>query len=180
MPTPFPHQLSGAAFLAARHGALLADEQRVGKTGAAILACDFVFARTVLVITTTSGRPNWAREFREWGYPRRIHVSYHTSGVLPADSEVVIVGWSSVAQSTLLVQLRARQWDVLILDEAHYAKNSAAQRSRAVYDALVPAARRTWALTGTPIPTPPMTFIPSWRPSLRSACARTVRTAGPT
>jgi SWI/SNF-related matrix-associated actin-dependent regulator 1 of chromatin subfamily A len=38
---PFPHQVSGAQFLAARDtSALLGDEPRVGKTGAAILAAD--------------------------------------------------------------------------------------------------------------------------------------------
>ena len=44
------------------------------------------------------------------------------------------------------------EWDLLILDEAHYLKNPAAKRTRAVLGQLAHQAERTWALTGTPAP----------------------------
>ncbi len=65
MPTPFPHQIDGARFLA-NGGVLLADDPRVGKTGAAIMACDLVLAQRVLVVTTATGRANFGREFAAW------------------------------------------------------------------------------------------------------------------
>ncbi|MBI2240265.1 MAG: DEAD/DEAH box helicase [Magnetospirillum gryphiswaldense] len=160
MPTPFPHQLSGASFLAERKAALLADDPRVGKTGAAIIACDYVFARKILVVTTSSGRPNWAREFRDWGFPRRVQVVYSGSERVRADAEVVIVGWGMVYDKRLLPQLQARQWDVLIPDEAHYAKNPDAKRTKALYDTLAPRALFAWPLTGTPVPNGPNDLHP--------------------
>ena len=76
MPTPFPHQLTGAAFLAERKAALLGDAPRVGKTGSSIIACDMNFARRVLVVTTASARAQWGGEFKSWGFPRNIQVVY--------------------------------------------------------------------------------------------------------
>jgi SNF2 family DNA or RNA helicase len=48
----------------------------------------------------------------------------------------------------------APRWDVLIADEAHFAKNPSAQRTAAVYGkgGIGWNANRLWALTGTPAP----------------------------
>ena len=52
---PRQTQIDGALFLAKTGRALLADEPRVGKTGAAILAADYELAEKLLIVTTTSG-----------------------------------------------------------------------------------------------------------------------------
>lgn len=163
MPTPAPHQIEGATFLAQRASALLADDPRVGKTGAAIMACDFVFARRILVVTTATGRPNWAREFREWSaFPRRTQVVYRESEKIAADADVVVIGWQAVAGEKLLEQLCEREWDVIIPDESHYAQTPDAKRTQALYSTL--RARATsahwWPLTGTPMPTGPHNLFP--------------------
>ena len=72
---PKPTQIEGAKFLAARKHALLADEPRVGKTGAAIMAADMLGLRKILVITTASGRAVWRRAWPEWcptGYTTKV------------------------------------------------------------------------------------------------------------
>ena len=63
---PLPTQISGAAFLAQRRFALLADQPRVGKTGAAIMACDMALDASILVVTTASGRPVWRKAWADW------------------------------------------------------------------------------------------------------------------
>lgn len=161
MPTPLPHQLTGASFLAARDAALLADEQRVGKTAAAIIACDYVFARKILVVTKSSARANWGREFRDWGFPRKIQVIYSGRDFVDPTADVVIVGWGMVYQPSLLQQLvSSHSWDVLILDESHEAKSPEAKRTKAVYDRLSPIADCVWCLSGTPIPNAPNDLWP--------------------
>lgn len=175
MPTPFPHQIEGAKFLAQRKAALLADEPRVGKTGAAIMACDMVFARRILVITTASGRANWGREFREWTKGFNVQIVYSTNARIEADADVVIVGWPTLS---LLSRLRERAWDVVILDESHYAKNSEAKRTEALYGALrddgihldtqravidFSRVERVWPLSGTPAPNAPNDLYPTLR-----------------
>lgn len=188
MPVPFPSQLSGALFLAARKSAILADAPRVGKTGAAILACDYVFARRIIVVTTASGRPNWAREFRDWGFPRCIQVIYSAGDRVRPDAEVVITGWGMVADPALLAQLTARRWQVFIADEGHYAKNPDTQRTRAVFgrfaddglvhdasSALAGCSDSVWNLTGTPTPTGAHELYPF----LRACLPAILREGGP-
>jgi len=171
---PFPTQLSGAAFLAANRYALLADEPRCGKTGTAIIAADYIFARTILVVTTASGRGVWKRGFADWSaFPRSVQIAL-TSDKPTAD--VVIVGWPSVSKPKLLAQLLARKWGVLILDEDHLAKNFDAKRTQAVYGTLVDdgahlmnlralyaCADHVWPLTGTPVPHSPADTYPRLR-----------------
>lgn len=150
-PTPFPHQIEAARFLADRRTALLADEPRVGKTGAAIMAADYILAQNVLVITTASGRANMGREWGQWQEVHRtIQVVYDTSGRIPLNADVVVIAWSIVTSEPVLAQLHKRKWDVLILDESHYAKGLS-KRTAAAFG-LVPRAANVWCLTGTPTP----------------------------
>lgn len=131
---PLPHQIAGAEFLAARKAALLADAPRVGKTGAAIIACDYVGAQNVLVVTTASGRAVWRRAWRQW------------SALTPPAK---VLAWTEVTNWDRLFG----SYDVVILDESHYAKNPEAKRTKAIYDLQFLAyTDRVWCLTGTPIP----------------------------
>ena len=165
-----PHQISGARFLSDRNYALLADAPRVGKTGAAIMACDDVFASRVLVITTASGRPVWTRGFKDWSmFDTPTRAVYGALGKLDGPMRL-IVSWSEIAKHA--EALKAVRWDVLILDEAHYAKSIDTKRTQAVYGifrgasrdmGLVDSAARVWCLTGTPIPNAPNDLYPMLR-----------------
>jgi SWI/SNF-related matrix-associated actin-dependent regulator 1 of chromatin subfamily A len=149
---PRPWQVTGAEFLAARQVALLADDCRVGKTGAAILACNLIDAKSVAVVTTKSGAPGWRRATEQWG--------------LTAD-RCVIETWSSKT----MWRLGAEEWDVLIGDECHKAKNFSAVRTQHFYGkphqsvvyrnaAAINRARRVWNLSATPAPHDPSDIYP--------------------
>lgn len=169
--TPLPHQLIGAEFLASRRDALLADEPRVGKTGAAILATDDILASRVLVITTASGRPVWVRGFRDWSaFDLPTRAVYGELGSIDGQNLRLIVSWSEVSKHA--EALGKVQWDVLILDESHYAKSPDTKRTQAVYGTfrgasrgwgVCDAAARVWCLTGTPIPNAPNDLYPMLR-----------------
>jgi SNF2 family DNA or RNA helicase len=134
--TPRPYQLEGRDFLAGKRRALLADEMRVGKTPQAILACQAIGAQSVRVICPAIAVPHWQREFATW-WPdncARLEVfSYDRARKLAPDCGSV---------------------DVLIADEAHYAKNPGAKRTGLIYgkNGLGWKAQRLWALSGTPAP----------------------------
>ena len=170
---PMPTQLSGAKFLASRHRALLADEPRVGKTGAAIIAADYIFANTIDVVTTASGRAVWRRGFATWSKLNRtigiVGVDKHA-----ADCDVRILSYNG---ATTFVSKRAT--DLVILDESHNCKNPDAKRTQAILGkpvaggkslftggALVKDTTRAWFLTGTPLPHDPSDI---WT-TLRSSC----------
>jgi hypothetical protein len=172
MMIPFPHQVEGAKFLAERPFAILADQPRVGKTGTAIMATDAVGAVNVLVVTTASGRGVWKRGFDDWSIFGRPLQVLTPKDKLRADTRVAVVGWPSVGDYSLRTQLLARQWDVLILDEAHYGKSFEAKRTQAVFGtigfngrilkdfALSAKASLVWSLTGTPMPNSPFDLYP--------------------
>lgn len=172
---PFEHQKIGAAFLSSRRNALLADEPRVGKTGTAILAADDALDFSILIVTTASGRPVWLRAMRQWSeYGRSVSVI--TSDKSDFTADVLIVGWPAMTNAKIRAKLLTRQWDRLILDEAHNSKNFDAKRTQAVYgvpmndgrelatsSALSDRAAGTWCLTGTPIPNAPNDLYPMMR-----------------
>jgi SWI/SNF-related matrix-associated actin-dependent regulator 1 of chromatin subfamily A len=176
MPTPLPTQLSGAKFLADRKYALLADEPRVGKTGAAVIAADYILAEKILVVTTASGRPVWRRGLPEWSkFPRPVQVL--TNGVkLDKNIPSAIVGWPSLVNPEMRATLMNRQWDLVIGDEEHYARNFESKRTQAFYGELTDDGRAlnrrvsiaghgtaVWPLTGTPMPNSPFDYYPRLR-----------------
>lgn len=149
-----PHQIAGAKFLADRKHALLADAPRVGKTGAAIIAADYILAQRILVITTASGRPVWRRGFDTWSrFDLRAAVAQSTLTKEHLTADRLIVGWPSL--SALAPQLLNERFDLILADESHYAKNPEAKRTQALYGGLHERADRVWCLTGTPIPNAP-------------------------
>ena len=170
---PTTQQIEGAEFLASRRTALLADEPGYGKTAQAIIACDLVGARSILVITTASARANWLAEFEAWSLEQRSAAAIyegHTASWAASRFEVLVVSWALVATSFVLNALMKRRWDVLILDESHYCANvetdgKPVRRTVAVLgkDGIASRADRVWCLTGTPIPNTPDDIYPTLR-----------------
>lgn len=139
-------QLEGACFLAGKTRALLADEPGVGKTAQVVHACDLIGAKTVLVVCPAVGVQHWKREFRRWSnnwnvnlpqvisyeQARTLHVENHSQQQFPYPTK----------------------WDVLVVDECHYAKNPAAKRTNVIFGkgGLGWYAKHIWSLSGTPSP----------------------------
>lgn len=148
----FPYQVEGAAFLAAKGRALLADEPGLGKTAQAIAAADEVlgYDERLLVICPASVVENWKREiarFAPWLSARSTVVSYNGARTHP--------------------ELKTRRYGVLILDETHYLKTQDSQRTQAILGkrcdgvgGIVERATNVFLLTGTPMPNNPAELWP--------------------
>ncbi len=150
-----PYQRAGIAYGLDRDGVLIADEMGLGKTIQAIGICNAdASAQSILIICPASLRLNWQREWRKWDVHRRT-VGIALNGI-PRTS-VVIVNYDVLKKH--IAAIHAREWHVLICDEAHYMKNPKAIRKRLVLghkkrgeEPVEPiAARRRILLTGTPI-----------------------------
>jgi len=151
-----PYQKAGIAFGLNRPSVLLADEMGLGKT---IQAIGYINSTpdvdSVLVICPATLKLNWARELKKWlTRPMSIAV---VDGTWP-NADICIVNYDILKKHK--ASLQARTWGLLISDEAHYLKNSKAQRTAMVIgkwsrvpEERIPAigARHRWFLSGTPI-----------------------------
>ncbi len=154
-----PYQKAGIAFAAARSNVLIGDDMGLGKTIQAIgLYNSEPNIHRVLIICPASLKLNWRREWRKWSIRRAI-IGIAEGGNFPVHgTDIVICNYDIVARNRRKID--EVEWDLLILDECHMAKNAKAQRTRAIVgggkrggpDRVEPirAKRRLW-LTGTPI-----------------------------
>lgn len=151
--TPRPYQLVGRDFLASRTRALLADQMRVGKTPQAIMAADKVGASRVLVLCPAIATYQWREQWAEWSPERPLAVILGREPP-PANFQGVLIASYNRAVQHQNALTQAPHWDVLIPDEAHFAKNPKAQRTKVVYGKGGVGWNSTciWPLTGTPAP----------------------------
>lgn len=155
---PEDWQIEGAQFLADRRHAFLADEPGCGKSCQAIRACDAIGAWSVLILVPASVRVNWLREFEKFSVFDRPGVAVLDGKTAPVNG-VTVCSYDLLSNKKLRQSLRERQWDVLILDEAHFLKTRTAGRTKAIYGrkadgvgGLAERATNVWRLSGTPAP----------------------------
>jgi SNF2 family DNA or RNA helicase len=154
-------QKAGIAYAVEKGSAIIGDEPGLGKTIQAIGVANAVpEIKSVLVVVPGSLKANWRREWAKWSVadPNIGIVSAGNPECWPAHANVVIISHQMVVKHR--EQIDARHWDLLVLDEAHRAKNPKAQRTIAIFGKEDPdthqmvgniKADRLLALTGTPI-----------------------------
>lgn len=116
-------------------------------------------AANVLVICQANMKIKWTREIDKWMVNRDLTVGYAEGSEFP-DTNVVVINYDILQKN--IQPLHARNWDLILTDEAHNLKNEEAQRTKAVLGDLLDlsAARmlpmsdrgQLVHLTGTPKP----------------------------
>lgn len=168
-----PFQRAGIAYASQRACTLIGDEMGLGKTIQVIgmINADETIKR-VLVICPASLKLNWRKELWKWLVrPLRVMIA---DGIFPPEeiADIVIINYDVLKKHR--AQIRSRKWDVICLDESHYAKNPKAQRTKEIvgdgkwnkstremeYTVRPLDARRKLALTGTPILNRPIEIQP--------------------
>jgi superfamily II DNA or RNA helicase len=145
-----PFQWAGVRYVLDARRAFLADEQGLGKTVEALAALEADDAYPAIVVCPASLKLNWEREARDWLPHRGVSVVEGRQAV-PRTNEITILNYEVLDHHReTLARLRPK---ALVLDEAHYCKNPAAKRTRAVRrlaEGMGPDKLRL-ALTGTPV-----------------------------
>lgn len=156
-----PFQRAGVAYALKRENAIIADPMGLGKSVQALAVANAIEARRILVICPASTLIQWRGYCERWLLPIKgingVHVVLKNS--THPSARVNIVSYDRAKQA-VYKQLVGMEYDLLILDEAHYLKNSMTQRARAIFGArkmpgIVTRAKRVLALTGTLLPNRP-------------------------
>ncbi len=153
---PFPHQWTGAQFLAPRYAALLADDPGLGKTLQTVLAADLRQANRVCVLCKNGPvKEHWNREFTgNQRIARPWEVLPATPKQIPRDKSVVVSHVSVTKPDVAFALAAAGPWDLLIVDESDEFRNPQAQKTMNVFSDLPHSlwkySRAVWTLTGTP------------------------------
>ncbi|MEP6814482.1 MAG: DEAD/DEAH box helicase [Marmoricola sp.] len=149
------HQAQLVAAAAAGHRTfLLADEPGLGKTAQALLAAQVANAYPLLVVVPNVVKTNWAHEAGLWTPNRSATVIHGDGDTIDGFADIVIVNYEVLDRHVgWLGDLGFRG---MVVDEAHFIKNKASQRSQHVRQLSERIRSRTarpllMALTGTPL-----------------------------
>ena len=153
-PKPMPHQITGAAFLAARGFALLADEAGAGKSPQVVLAADQVGARRILMVCPAVVRRHWEKIFLDWQrIDRTIDVVEGNVKSAPGDGVTIVSHAAFADAASVKLMFQSAPYDVIVIDEIHFMRQMDAARTRAILapDGAWAWAVRFWGLSGTPL-----------------------------
>ena len=107
--------------------------------------------KRILIVCPNTLKINWRNELRKWLVrPFKIHVQKAGQAYFGDVVDILIVNFDIVRKYP---QLAVSQWDLRVVDEAHYIKNPEAQRTKAVTAIW---SRRKLHTTGTPIENRPI------------------------
>lgn len=127
------HQLNAAhkALFKFGEGALFADEVGLGKTieiGMVLKEMDFREThKSFLVLTPAQLAPQWQSEL-EAKFGLDFVCNYDDEFAGFAEHDKIVASVDTAKSSRHREEVLSRQWDVLVLDEAHYVRNEDTQR----------------------------------------------------
>jgi SWI/SNF-related matrix-associated actin-dependent regulator 1 of chromatin subfamily A len=132
----------------------------LGKTTSTIIAALETGAKKILIICPASLKINWQREIENYS-DRSVFIS--ESKNWSNEHDFVIVNYDILKnfydlkdkENSLITK---GEFDLIILDEAHYVSNGTAARTKLV-NSFTKKCERVWLLTGTPMTNRPMNYF---------------------
>ena len=156
---PLTHQKEAIEKLAGSKRFILADDMGLGKTTSTIIAALETGAKKILIICPASLKINWQREIENYT-DRSVYIAEgkHFS----TEHDFVIVNYDILKNFYDLKDkegslITKSNFDLIIIDEAHYIQNGQAQRTKLV-NSFVKSVDKLWLLTGTPMTSRPMNY----------------------
>ncbi len=166
----YAHQETGVKFLLSRNCCILADDMGLGKSIQSIIAALESGAKKILVVAPSSTKINWQREINVFCNDTTI-----IDGKQFNEAKFTIINFDILKNFHTLKTTKARtpeeeeminrdlanaQYDLCIIDEAHYLKNNDSIRGKIMVELSVKYnIPKIWLLTGTPVANRPMDFF---------------------
>jgi len=156
---PLNHQKESIQKLVENKRYILADDMGLGKTTSTIIAALETGAKKILIICPATLKINWKREIENYT-DRTVYIA---EGKNFSDKEdFVIINYDIIknfhdTKRKNESQILGANFDLVVVDEAHYIKNAQAQRTKLIND-IVKKVDRLWLLTGTPMTSRPIDY----------------------
>jgi len=161
---PKEWQPKAVEFLLANDRCILADDMGLGKTTSAIIASLEGEAKKVLIVCPASVKINWKREIenysdenilivegRKWGSTFKYYIinydiikNFHTTEKIEGIDDYQLIA--------------NENFDLAIIDEAHYLSNTGAKRTKLMNN-ILESIPKVWLLTGTPMTSRPINYF---------------------
>ena len=157
---PLEHQKEAVQKLVENKKFILADDMGLGKTTSTIIAALESGSKKVLIICPATLKINWKREIENYS-DKSIYIA--ESKNFNTEADFVIINYDIIKnfhdpKKKDDSQVLAANFDLVIVDEAHYIKNATAQRTKLIND-IVKKTERLWLLTGTPMTSRPIDYF---------------------
>ena len=156
---PLEHQKEAIQRLVENKKYILADDMGLGKTTSTIIAALETGAKKVLIICPATLKINWKREIENYS-KKSIYIAEGKNFSLEHDFVIInydiLKNFHDTKKKDDSQILRAN-FDLVVIDEAHYIKNAQAQRTKLIND-IVKKVDRLWLLTGTPMTSRPIDY----------------------
>jgi len=157
---PLNHQKESIQKLVENKKFILADDMGLGKTTSTIIAALETGAKKVLIICPATLKINWKREIENYT-DRSIFIAEGKN--FSTEHDFVIINYDIIknfhdTKRKAESQIADANFDLVVVDEAHYIKNPQAQRTKLIND-LVKKVDRLWLLTGTPMTSRPIDYF---------------------
>ena len=157
---PLQHQKESIQKLVENKKFILADDMGLGKTTSTIIAALETGAKKILIICPATLKINWKREIENYS-DRSIFIS--EGKTFSTEHDFVIINYDIIknfhdTKKKDESQVIAANFDLVVVDEAHYIKNPTAQRTKLIND-IAKNVDRLWLLTGTPMTSRPIDYF---------------------
>jgi len=162
---PLPHQKIAIEKLLSNDRFILADDMGLGKTTSTIIASLESQSKKILIICPASLKINWQREIEIYSNKKTLIVE---GGKWGSTFDFYIINYDIIKNYHTIgepeigeeknTQISSTNFDLAIVDEAHYISNTTAQRTKLINDILskIP---KVWLLTGTPMTSRPINYF---------------------
>ena len=157
---PLEHQKEAIQKLVENKKFILADDMGLGKTTSTIIAALEAGSKKALIICPATLKINWKREIKNYS-DKTVFIA--ESKNFSTEADFVIINYDIIknfhdTKKKDESQILASNFDLVIVDEAHYIKNATAQRTKLIND-IVKKTDRLWLLTGTPMTSRPIDYF---------------------
>jgi SWI/SNF-related matrix-associated actin-dependent regulator 1 of chromatin subfamily A len=157
---PLDHQKLAIEKLSGTKRFILADDMGVGKTTSAVIAALEVNVKKILIICPASLKINWQREIENYS-DRSVYICEGKN--FSTEHDFVIINYDILKNFYDLKDIEnslitKANFELIIIDEAHYISNGQAQRTKLV-NSFVKQSKYLWLLTGTPMTSRPMNYF---------------------